>query len=93
MRRLGFIGLGQMGGRMARHLLQSGHELVVCDTLPAAVAAVADGAKARGDKQVVCVSSPSEVVEQLAGERSAVFTMLPNAEIVRDCYSKGRTTI
>jgi 3-hydroxyisobutyrate dehydrogenase len=41
-----FIGVGRMGGRMARRLLEAGHRVVVCDPEPAAVAAaVARGAE------------------------------------------------
>ncbi len=35
---VGFIGLGQMGGRMARRLLAHGQALVVCDIAPQALA-------------------------------------------------------
>ncbi|KAF1778983.1 3-hydroxyisobutyrate dehydrogenase, NAD-binding domain [Phytophthora cactorum] len=35
--RVGFIGLGQMGGRMADNLRKHGHKLVVCDPVPANV--------------------------------------------------------
>ena len=31
-RKLGFIGLGMMGGPMALNLLKAGHELLVLDT-------------------------------------------------------------
>jgi 3-hydroxyisobutyrate dehydrogenase len=71
---------------MARHLLQSGHELVVHDCMPQAVATLSEGAVSRGDKAVISVSSPAEVVEQLAGDRSAIFTMLPTAEHVRKVF-------
>lgn len=39
--KIGFIGLGTMGLRMARRLAAAGHELAACDTDPAAVAALA----------------------------------------------------
>ena len=35
---LGFIGLGAMGGRMAKQLLAEGYEIVVHDKRPEAVA-------------------------------------------------------
>ena len=38
---LGMIGLGRMGGNMVRRLLRAGHECVVFDVSPGAVAALA----------------------------------------------------
>ena len=38
---LGFIGLGRMGGGMARRLLDVGHDVVVYDVNPAACSALA----------------------------------------------------
>src|SRR4030095_16521823 len=35
---LGMIGLGRMGANMVRRLIQSGHDCVVCDAAPRAVA-------------------------------------------------------
>lgn len=31
---VGFVGLGNMGGHMARNLLKKGHQLVVYDVVP-----------------------------------------------------------
>jgi 2-hydroxy-3-oxopropionate reductase len=31
MNRIGFIGLGAMGGPMARNLVKAGYKLIVCD--------------------------------------------------------------
>jgi len=42
--RVGFIGLGQMGGPMSGNVLAAGHDLIVHDTR-AAAAAAADGAE------------------------------------------------
>jgi 3-hydroxyisobutyrate dehydrogenase-like beta-hydroxyacid dehydrogenase len=65
---VGFIGLGTMGGPMARNLLRKGHTLTVLDTDPRAVSALVEaGAKA--------ASTPKEVAA--AGEM--VITMLPDA--------------
>ena len=36
--RIGFIGLGTMGGRMAAKLIEAGHTLVVYDIEPSAAA-------------------------------------------------------
>jgi 3-hydroxyisobutyrate dehydrogenase-like beta-hydroxyacid dehydrogenase len=69
---VGFIGLGQMGSRMAARLLDAGHGLVVFDRSDAAMRPlVARGARA--------AASPAEVAE-LAG---TVMASLPTPEVVR----------
>lgn len=74
--RIGFIGLGNMGGPMAANLLKAGFDLSVFDLSSAAVqAAVAQGAKA--------VASPAE----LAGaDVEVIITMLPAAAHVKQVY-------
>ncbi|WP_201831064.1 NAD(P)-dependent oxidoreductase [Microvirga zambiensis] len=68
MTSVGFIGLGTMGGPMARNVLKGGHDLVVLDINQAAVAKLTgEGAKA--------AASPKEVAQ--ASE--IVITMLPDA--------------
>jgi 3-hydroxyisobutyrate dehydrogenase len=77
---LGFVGLGQMGGRMARHLLDDGHELVAFDldsaaldrTVEAGATAAASAADVAERADVVFLSLPGPaaveaVVEDLAG--------------------------
>ncbi len=46
MSRIGFVGLGNMGGPMARNLLGAGHELKVFDLVSEAMAAVPDAGAA-----------------------------------------------
>jgi 3-hydroxyisobutyrate dehydrogenase-like beta-hydroxyacid dehydrogenase len=63
---IGFIGVGQMGGPMARRLLVSGHNVAAYDINKAATAKLAaHGADIR--------SCPAEVVE----DRSVILTSLP----------------
>lgn len=71
--KLGFIGLGRMGSRMAGRLLAAGHHLVVHDLDPEAVQGLADlGA--------TTATSAGEV-----GDRAeVVLTSLPTPVIVRD---------
>lgn len=65
---VGFIGLGTMGGPMARNIVKKGNALTVFDVNPKAVAAlVADGARA--------AACPREV----AAASEVVITMLPDA--------------
>jgi len=68
---LGFIGVGRMGGRMARRLLDAGYGLTIYDTSdPAAAELVAQGAH-RAD-------SPAAV----ASEAEVVLASLPTPPIV-----------
>jgi len=66
---LGMIGLGRMGGNMARRLLRSGHECVVFDLDAEAVGALADEGATGAD-------SIEDLVARLAAPR-AVWVMLP----------------
>jgi len=74
--RVGFIGLGTMGGPMATNLATAGVPLAVHDTNAAASAALA---ALRG---VVVGTSPAEV----AAQTTVLFTCLPNDDIVRSVY-------
>jgi 6-phosphogluconate dehydrogenase len=66
---LGIMGLGRMGGNMARRLLRGGHEVVAWNRSPEPVRAVAaEGA--------IGVASVDELVSRLAPPR-AVWVMLP----------------
>jgi 6-phosphogluconate dehydrogenase len=68
---LGMIGLGRMGANMVRRLMNGGHECVVFDVSPDAVAALAgEGATGRG--------SLADFVAALAPPR-AVWLMVPAA--------------
>ena len=71
MQKIGFVGLGQMGGPMSRNLVQAGYALEAYDLDPAAVAAVvATGATG--------AASPADA----ARGADVVFTMLPVGAIV-----------
>ncbi|OLL31232.1 oxidoreductase [Burkholderia sp. SRS-W-2-2016] len=74
---VGFIGLGSMGGPIASRLLDTGHELVIYDTRPEALArfegrnvTVADSARQVADRaRIVLVSLPTpDVVRKVATE-------------------------
>lgn len=73
---IGFLGLGNMGGPMARNLLKAGHRLSVYDLSATAVAGLAEaGAQP--------AASPVEIAR--AGVE-AIITMLPAAAQVRQVY-------
>ena len=66
---LGIVGLGRMGGNIARRLMRNGHQLVVNDRIQAAIdTLVADGAQGATDLPAL--------VAQL-GKPRAVWVMLP----------------
>ncbi|WP_454813964.1 phosphogluconate dehydrogenase (NAD(+)-dependent, decarboxylating) [Labrys neptuniae] len=72
---LGIIGLGRMGGNIARRLMKNGHTTVVYDRAPAAVQAlVADGSVAATDL--------ADLVSKLTPPR-AVWVMLPAGAITQ----------
>lgn len=69
---LGIIGLGRMGGNIARRLMRKGHELVVYDRNAGVVGALAnDGATG--------TDSLTDLIQQLTPPR-AVWVMLPAGE-------------
>jgi len=68
----GFIGLGNMGLPLAGRLMQAGHDLVVHDTLEAAMRRLEDAGARRA-------ASAADV----AGQVDTVFLSLPTPEVVR----------
>ena len=79
---IGMIGLGRMGGNIARRLMRHGHEAVVYDRDSQAVAALAsDGA--------IGVAGIDELVHKLARPR-AVWVMLPAGEITETAIARAR---
>ena len=70
---LGMIGLGRMGGNIARRLMQHGHEVSVFDVNPASVDTLAK-------ENATPTHSLEELVKSLAKPR-AVWVMLPAGEI------------
>ena len=72
--KLGLIGLGRMGGNIARRLMTHGHEMVVYDRDPKAVAALKGAAPAQ---------SLEDFVSQLPTPR-AVWVMLPAGKPTED---------
>jgi 3-hydroxyisobutyrate dehydrogenase len=87
--RVGFIGLGSMGGPMSRNVLAAGHDLIVHDVRPeAADGLVAGGARwaatparAAADREVVITSlpGPSQVEEVLLGHDGLLEGLEPGA--------------
>ena len=75
--KIGFIGLGRMGGHVASNLLKAGHQVTVWNRSPEPVAAlVAKGATA--------AKSPEEALQG-----DAVFSMLSNDAVMREVGLAG----
>ena len=71
--RVGFIGLGIMGGRMAANLQKHGQQLVVSNRSP-------EKARSLIDQGAVWAVTPAEVAMQV----DVLFTMLANPEVVKE---------
>ncbi|MCS5714061.1 NAD(P)-dependent oxidoreductase [Herbiconiux sp. CPCC 205716] len=74
MTRVGFVGLGSMGGAMVGHLLDEGHEVVVWNRSPEAVDALVE----RGATRAASVSD--------ALQTGLVLSMLSNESVVFDLF-------
>src|SRR5205814_10590390 len=75
--KIGIIGLGRMGGNIARRLMKAGHSCVVYDANPQAGATLAhEGATA--------AQSLAAVVDQLGETPRAVWVMLPAGKITEE---------
>ena len=80
--KVGFIGLGNMGGHMANNLLKAGHDVVVFDVAEAAV-------KVATDAGATAAATPREIAEQA----STIITMLPSNPHVVSVYTDSETGI
>jgi 3-hydroxyisobutyrate dehydrogenase len=104
---VGFVGLGDMGGRIAARIARAGFALTVCDRRPEAVAEmVAEGAAAATDLtslatacDIVCIcvvddDQVRDVVEQLPLRPGAVLVIHSSVlpATVRDLAERMRVT-
>jgi len=81
--KVGFIGLGNMGGGMAKNLCQKGHDVVAYDVCQDAVCIpLRKGLGEHADK-LVQVATPAEV----AAQTRILVTMLPNNAVVREVFT------
>lgn len=76
MKKVGWIGVGMMGSRMSKRLMDAGYELYICDVVQESV----DHMVAQGAKEV---SSPGELMEHV----DVAFSMVPNGQILLDIIS------
>ncbi|WP_287030697.1 3-hydroxyisobutyrate dehydrogenase [Pseudomonas sp. UBA6310] len=73
---IGFLGLGNMGGPMARNLLKGGHALSVFDLSASAVAAAVEAG-------ATAVASPADLAQRNV---EVIITMLPASPHVKAVY-------
>lgn len=71
--KIAVVGLGNMGGRVAKRLMEQGHEVGIYDTDAAAVARFAE-----------LGATGYQSLETLGAEHSFVITVLPNGDIVKN---------
>ena len=90
--KIGFIGLGTMGGHMARHLGRA-HELVVFDVEKSRIVAVTEAAGAIGAKTVSEVGASSEVVMLSLPGSEIVETVVTGSDGIADTLSPGSGVI
>jgi 6-phosphogluconate dehydrogenase len=82
---IGMIGLGRMGANMARRLMKGGHEVVVHDRNPDAIAALRD-------EGAVAAASLDDLIERLAAPR-AVWVMVPSGAATEETVASLSETL
>jgi len=94
MSKIGFIGLGNMGGGMAVNLAKAGHEVMAFDLSPEAVAKAVEGGCRAADSLEAAVSGADVIVSMLpAGkhvrmvyaEPGGVFGFAQKGALMIDC--------
>ena len=65
---IGFIGLGNMGGRIARRLVDAGQAVLGVDSVPGRAEA--------------CGATPARSLAQVAAECDVIFLSLPDSHVV-----------
>lgn len=75
MARIGFVGLGNMGGPMVRNLVRAGHAVAVFDIVPDLVARCAEAG-----------AIPAASAAEAARGAELVITMLPAGQHVREAW-------
>lgn len=91
MTRVAMVGLGRMGGPMARNVLEAGHEVAVFDVSEAALAAFSDSeariatspADASNSVEVVCVVvlDDAQTIDVVTGSHGVLETLTPGSVV------------
>ena len=74
IKKVGFVGIGNMGAPMASHLIRAGFDVTVYDVRSETVSIFVERHGGKG----------AESLDELARNVEAVITMLPNDKIVRE---------
>src|SRR6516225_4875885 len=103
MRRVGFIGLGNMGGPMCGHLVAAGYEMTVFDVNPDAVTRLVDDGARGAEALITMLPAPPQVEAVWLGDGGALAALDPGsiaidmstsstavgARVVREAGSRG----
>ncbi|MEL7209608.1 MAG: NAD(P)-dependent oxidoreductase, partial [Actinomycetota bacterium] len=100
---LGFVGLGDMGGAMATHLLDAGFPLIVHDLADASVAPVVEAGAGRAasaaavaeasDHIGVCVPADGHVIEVVAGPDGILDGARPGTSVAVHSTVRPETVV
>ncbi len=100
--RIGYLGLGTMGGGMARNLLAKGHPVVVWNRAPARTAALVQAGAtaaaspadlaARCDLVMICVSDTTDVEQVVLGPEGLLVGLAPGSLVVDHSTISPRAT-
>jgi len=94
MKKIGFIGLGNMGGPMASNLLKAQHEVAVYDIVPSLVESISEqgGIACKSAAEVLCGADlvismlpTSQHVESLYLGDEGIMPLIDTSSIVIDC--------
>ncbi|HIG59322.1 MAG TPA: 3-hydroxyisobutyrate dehydrogenase [Gammaproteobacteria bacterium] len=94
MKKIGFIGLGNMGGPMASNLLKAQHEVAVYDIVPSLVESISEqgGIACKSAAEVLCGADlvismlpASQHVESLYLGDEGIMPLIDTSSIVIDC--------
>lgn len=98
MKKIGFVGVGNMGSRMVDRLIAAGHELSVCDANPATLSAYAErGIKAspvpadvaRADIVILMVADDTQLLDVVSGRDGIATAIDPAAPPILLIMSTG----
>ncbi len=100
---IGYIGLGIMGGGMARNLVAKGFDLVVWNRTPEKMAPLVEAGAAaasspadlagRCDVILICVSDTADVEEVVLGEQGVIHGLRPGTVVVDHSTISPKATL
>ena len=101
MATVAFIGLGNMGGPMAKNLVKAGHDVIVFDLVPAACADLQDAGASVADSAAAAIQNRDYVISMLPAGKHVAATYLgddgllgklDNSTTVLDCSTIDAAT-